>query len=124
MRVDAVRGARRDRPVEVAEPVLDDLERPGVGLEVAVVDRDAHAVEPRLGEERGVGVGVERREQPLEEQLVALVAEHLAHRGAHHRLVGGVAGDEVLHVQPAADVDALEADRLARRVDDVASSCL
>ena len=119
--VDPVRGARRDRPVEVAEAVLDDLERPRVGLQVAVVDRDAHAVEAEPGEERGVGLAVELRQQPLEEEAGALLPEHVADRRAHHRLVRGVARDEVLHVEPAADVHARQADGVAAVVDDAAA---
>src|SRR4051794_38740406 len=67
--------------------VLDDRERLGVGLELGVVERGPHAVEPDLGGERDVGVGVERGQQPLEAQVVLVPAEDLAHSRAHHRLV-------------------------------------
>ena len=66
-RVHAVRRAGLHRPVEVAEAVLDDLERPLVGLEMPVIDRNAHAVEPQLRKEAGVGIAVEGGQQPIEE---------------------------------------------------------
>jgi hypothetical protein len=118
---DPVGGARRDRAVEVPEAVLDNLERPRVGLQVAVVERDADAVEAEAREEGGVGVAVEGGEQAVEEQVGEVTAEHVSYARAHHRLVGGVARDEVLHVQPPADVHALEANGLTAVIDDLAS---
>ena len=104
--VQAVARARVDHPVELVEPALDQLERTRVALEVPVVDRDAHAVHPGVGEELRVGVAEEHGEQSVEERVVEILSEHRQHVMAHERLVRGIAGDEVLHVHPAAEADA------------------
>ena len=119
-RVDAVSSARLDHPVQVAEARLVDLERPVVVLEVAVVHRHADAVEPAAGEQSGVRLAEEDREQAFEEQLVPVGAEHVADGGAHEGLVGRVAGDEVLHVQPAAEAGTAQPKRSPLAVDETA----
>jgi hypothetical protein len=120
-RRDAVRPEGGDRPVEVAEAVLGHLERAHVVLEVAVVEGDPHRVETDLGQEGGVGLTEEAGEEPLEEELVAVVADRLADGRAHHRLVRRVAGDEVLHVEPAAEAHPPHAERLAVDVEQLGS---
>ncbi len=101
--VDPVLRQQADDAVEVAEAVLDDLHRPVVGLEVPVVHRDSHAVDAHAREQGGVLGAEEGGQQPVEEQLLPLLAQHAPHGVAHGRLVGRVAGDEVLHVHPAAE---------------------
>jgi hypothetical protein len=117
-RVQAVAGQGVDHPVEPGEAGLLQLKRRGVVLEVAVVDRDAYAVEPDFGEQRGVGVGEEAVEELGEERLVRLLPHGLAHQPTDAGLGAGVAGDEVLHVHPAAQPEADQPDGGARLVDD------
>nr|WP_234314546.1 hypothetical protein [Streptomyces sp. NRRL F-5135] len=109
--VDAVPCAQIDHSVELCEALLADLERAGVVLEVAVVDRQAQAVDVLGGEQRGVGLVEEGRQEPVEEQAVAAVTDHLPYGGTHRGLIARIAGDEVLHVHPAAEADAAEPDR-------------
>ena len=104
-RVDAVGGQQVDHAVEVAEAVRLDLERRRVVLEVLVADGDPDEVEAGLGQERRVRLVEEAGEQALEERGRPVGADDLRHLGPHQRLVGRVAGDEVLHVQPAAQAD-------------------
>src|SRR5689334_1049739 len=114
----AVPGAGVDHAVQLAEAVVDELERAGVVLEVPVVDRNADAVHAQPGQKLRVVLAEERREQAVEEQLVPVPAENLADGAAHQRLVRRVAGDEVLHVHPAAETDAPQPDRYAVPVDE------
>ena len=112
-RVDAVPAERLDGPVEVTEPVALDLERPGVVLEMLVAHGDPGQVEPGLLEERRVRLAEELGEQAVEEPVRPVVADHLADLPPHQRLVGGVPGDEVLHVEPAAEAHPAQQQRLA-----------
>jgi hypothetical protein len=52
-------------------------------------------------------------EEAVEEELVPLLAEHLADGLTLSLLVRRVAGDEVLHVHPTAEAEAPEHDGLA-----------
>ena len=92
-------GARpRARPLEQVGDGDVILGQARARERIAVVDRDAHAGQPALSDERDVGLAIERGQQRLEEELVLFLPEHGEHRRARHRLAGGVAGDEVLHV--------------------------
>ena len=76
-RVDAVRRAQVDGPIQVLEPLLLDDERRHVVFEVAVVDRDADQVQPQRLDEAGVVLGEEVGEEAVEEERVLLRAERL-----------------------------------------------
>jgi hypothetical protein len=117
-RVQAVPPAVPDGPVEQREPLLLQLERPGIIFEMPVVERDADRVQAEGGEVACVGVVEEDRHEPVEEGLVELRSEHPAQHPPVLRLGARVAGEEVLHVQPAADVVPAQDDRLAGAVDD------
>ena len=105
-RVDAVPGAGIHHAVEPADTLLPDLERRIVVLEVPVVERNPDRIYPEVTEEGRVPVGEEHREESVEEPLVALVAERPAQRAALLGLRPRIAGDEVLHVHPAAQTEA------------------
>ena len=90
--VDAIASARVDHPVQVAKAVRLDLERTVVVLEVPVVDGQPDAVQARVGEQADIGLGEERGQQPLEEHVVQVLAEDVAHGSAHERFIRGVAG--------------------------------
>src|SRR6185437_14669215 len=102
----------------LAEAVADELERAGVVLEVPVVDRNADAVHAQPGQQLRVILAEERGEQAVEEQLVPVLAENRADGAAHQRLIRRVAGDEVLHVHPAAEAGTPQPDRHAVPVDE------
>ena len=121
-RIDAMRSTGGDGAVQMAEAVLDDFERSGVGLNVTVVDRDPDGVEPELCQEQSVGVGEEGGQQAIEEQVILVRTEHVQHRGPHHRLVRRIPGDEVFHVEPAAQAHSLEADRIAAPVEHLSAA--
>ena len=108
--VDAVLGAHADRAVETLEARLP--------REVAVVDRQPDAVDAQLGEQRGVLVGEEAVEQRVEEPLRPIRTQDTGYGGPHRALVGGIAGDEVLHVHPAAEPYPAQLDARAVGVDD------
>ncbi len=115
-RVDAVARARVDHGVEQPEALLADLERCVVALEVPVVERDPNRVQAQIVQEGGIPIGEEHREEPIEEPLVALIAEHAAQRPALLRLGAGIPGDEVLHVHPAAEAESARgSDGVGRR---------
>ena len=116
--VDAMGGAHVDRARQPLEALLEQLEGPRVALEVAVVDRQPQAVDPQLGEQPRVGLVEEAVEQPVEEAVGPLRADHAGHRGPHRGLVGRIAGDEVLHVHPAAEPGAAQEHARAIGVDD------
>ncbi len=87
--VDAGLRARADRTVEALEAVAKQLERRVVALEVALVDRDPDAVDPEPGEQRRVLAGEEAVEQPGEEVLGPLRAEHAPDRRPHRASFAG-----------------------------------
>src|SRR6185369_7957048 len=76
-RVQAMSGAPLDGPVEQSEPVVPELERAHVVLEMPVVHREADEVEPERSDERRVGVREEHVEETSEEPSVALLSEGL-----------------------------------------------
>ena len=116
--VDAVLGAQAHDAVEALEALLAQLERTLVALEVAVVDGDPHAVDAEVGEQPRVALLEEAREQAIEEARRALGPEHRRDGGPHLALRRRIAGDEVLHVHPAAESDAAQNDAAALAVDD------
>lgn len=118
--VQPVPGAVGDGPVQQREAGLLELEWPVVVLEVAVIERDPDRVEAERGQVASVVLGEERAHEPVEEQLVALLAEGREQGAPVLALGAGVASEEVLHVHPATDVVPAQQDRLALAVDDLA----
>jgi hypothetical protein len=116
--VDAVLGAQSHDRVEALEARLEQLERTVIALEVAVVHRDPHAVDAEAGEETRVAVLEEARQHAVEEASSAQRSEHRGHGGPHLALRGRIAGDEVLHVHPAAEAHAPQHDARALGIDD------
>jgi len=68
-----------------------------------VVDGQPHAGDAELGEELRVLVGEEAVEQAVEEPGRPVGPQHAGDGLAHRRLAARIAGDEVLHVHPAAE---------------------
>jgi hypothetical protein len=116
--VDAVLGAQSHDRVEALEARLEQLEGTVIALEVAVVHRDPHAVDAEAGEETRVAVLEEARQHAVEEASGAQRSEHRGHGGPHLALRGRIAGDEVLHVHPAAEAHAAQHDARALGIDD------
>src|ERR671912_2193951 len=112
---------RLDRPVEVAEAIRLDLQRSRVVLQVLVADGDSREVHPGVPEKRRIRLVEEPGEQALEDPLGPIVADGPPYFAPHQRLVGGVAGDEVLHVEPAAEIDAAKQQRLAVGAEELSS---
>ena len=116
-RVYAMASTGIHNTVEEPEALLADLERCVIVLEVPVVERDPHGVQAEALEESGVLVREEGCHEPVEESVAALVAEHATQRAALLRFGSGVAGDEVLHVHPAAEPETAKGDRRRTRDD-------
>src|SRR6185312_15237577 len=87
----------------------------------AVVHGDPDERHPVLAEEARVVLTVERRQEALEEAVCPVLAENLRHGAAHEALIRGIPGDEILHVQPAADAHPGEPDRFPVPVDELAT---
>src|SRR5215212_11192857 len=104
-RVDALAAECINGAVEVAEAVGLDLERSRVVLEVLVSDGDSRKIQPGIAEEHCVPLIEEPGEEPLEEALGPVITDRSPYLPPHQRLVRRVAGDEVLHVEPAAETD-------------------
>ena len=122
--VDFVSGAQVNDAVEVREAALFDDEGVHIVFEVAIVDRDAYQVEAQRLDVLCVRLGEEVFEEAVEEELILRGAEDVAEGFALGFLVGGVAGDEVFHVHPAAEAEAAEDDRGAGGVGDVPAAGL
>ncbi len=108
---DALIGAGLDHPIEKLEPLLLDDHRRIVVLEMPVVEGDTERVDAQSREERRVLVGEEHVQKSREESLVALVSEHTTHCPTMLGLRACVAGDEVLHVHPAAESEPVQGQR-------------
>jgi len=109
--------ARPHRTVQPLETFREQLERCRVAFEVLLVDRQPHARHAQRRQQPRVLHIEERVQQAVEEPLRPLVAQHTGDGLPHRALVGGIAGDEVLHVHPAADPDAAQQHPRPARVD-------
>ena len=123
-RVDALRRAQVDDAIQVPEPLLLDDERRHVVFEVAIVDRDADQVQPQRLDEASVVLAEEVGQEAVEEERVLLRAERLEQGLALRLLVGRIAGDEVLHVEPAAQAEPAQDHRRAGAVDKLVAADL
>ena len=110
--VDAVLGAPIHRLVEASKPGLQIFERRIIAFEMAVVERDAEDVRPELFHCPDVFFGEEVVQQAVEEELRLFLSEHAAHGGAQVVLCTDKAVDEILHVEPAADIPSAQTDGL------------
>jgi hypothetical protein len=117
-RVEAFVGTQLHGPVEVSEALLADRGGCIVVLEMPVVDRDADRVHAQAAQERRIVPLEEDLEEALEEGFREAIAEDRADGGPVVLLARGIAGDEVLHVQPAAQADAAQSDGRPDRVHD------
>ena len=115
--VDPPLGAELDDPVELREPLRFDHARVHVVLELAVVDRDPDQIEPEGGDVARVRFREVVLVEGVEEQVVLLLAHGLQQDLPERFLVAGIAVDEVLHVQHAAEAEPAQADDLAFAVD-------
>ena len=89
------------------ERLVRELEDGQVGLEESLARY-----------ERGIGLlkhcygllqhAEQRILEPREEPLSTVAPQYRGHSVSHRALVGGIAGDEVLHVHPAAEADPAE----------------
>ena len=102
---------RRSRVSSRRNPASFDVEGPHVVLEMPVVHRDADVVHAERGEEARVVLGEERihearRRTARSARGPSALQQRLARRDFRRR----IAGEEVLHVHPAADIVAAELD--------------
>ena len=99
--VDAVLGANVDYAIQMLEAFFFDVERVHVVFEVAVVEREAQAVEAKRSHKLGVLFCEEVLEKLVEEEVILLLTKNFQQSSANLTFATGEPIDEVLHHHPA-----------------------